>query len=323
MAEGEEVKNKQVLFRNYVDGFPKESDMYVSTENTIRLKLPQGSNGVLVKNLVLSCDPFLLILMRKSDHGGLFSCYTPDSPITGYGVAKILDSRNPKFKKGDLVWGITGFEEYSIITDAESLFKIEHTDVPLSYYTGILGMPGITAWAGFYEVSTPKKGETVFVSAASGAVGQLVGQFAKLMGCYVVGSAGSKQKQELKYFPEGIDIYFENVGGKMLEAAILNMRKHGRIALCGQISQYNLAEPEGVKNLMPVIHKGITMKGFMVLDYCTHYSKFLDILLPFIREGKIVYIEDVADGLEKTPAAFVGLFSGHNIGKQVIVVSRE
>ncbi|KAK2976088.1 hypothetical protein RJ640_009520 [Escallonia rubra] len=354
MAEREEVKNKQVLFKNYVDGFPKESDMYVSTENTIRLKLPQGSNGVLVKNLVLSCDPFLLLLMRKSDHGGLFSCYTPDSPITGYGVAKILDSGNPKFKKGDLVWGITGFEEYSIITDAESLFKIEHTDVPLSYYTGILGMPGITAWAGFYEVSTPKKGETVFVSAASGAVGQLVGQFAKLMGCYVVGSAGSKEKNisvlinhflvllicfngvsfvlvvdflivltVTRYFPEGIDIYFDNVGGKMLDAVILNMRKHGRIALCGQISQYNLAEPEGVKNLLPLIHKGITMKGFTVFDYYNHYSKFLDILLPFIREGKIVYIEDVAEGLEKTPAAFVGLFSGRNIGKQVIVVSRE
>ncbi|KAK2976086.1 hypothetical protein RJ640_009518 [Escallonia rubra] len=311
MAEGEEVKNKQVLFRNYINGFPKESDMCVSTENTIRLKLPQGSNGVLVKNLVLSCDPFLLFLMRKGSNG-LLSCYTPDSPITGYGVAKILDSGNPKFKKGDLVWGITGFEEYSIITDAESLFKIEHTDVPLSYYTGILGMPGITAWAGFYEVSTPKKGETVFVSAASGAVGQLVRQFAKLTGCYVVGSAGSKEKT----------FYFDNVGGKMLDAVILNMRKHGRIALCGQISQYNLVEPEGVKNLMHLI-QGITMKGFTVFDYYNQYSKFLDILLPFIREGKIVYIEDVAEGLEKSPAAFVGLFSGRNIGKQVIVVSCE
>ncbi|KAK2969576.1 hypothetical protein RJ640_003583 [Escallonia rubra] len=347
MAEGEEVKNKQVLFRNYIDGFPKESDMYISTENTIRLKLPQGSNGVLVKNLVLSCDPFMRLLMQKNDDSGLFGCYTPDSPITGYGVAKILDSGNPKFQKGDLVWGMTGFEEYSIITETESLYKIEHTDVPLSYYTGILGMPGITACAGFYEVSTPKKGETVFVSAASGAVGQLVGQLAKLMGCYVVGSAGSKEKVDLlknkfgfddafnykeehdltaalkRYFPEGIDIYFENVGGKMLDAAILNMRIHGRIAVCGLISQYNLAEPEGVKNLMPLIYKRITMKGFSAFDYLAHYSKFYDILLPLIREGKIVYIEDVAEGLEKTPAALVGLFSGRNIGKQVVVVSRE
>ncbi|KAK3028959.1 hypothetical protein RJ639_039986 [Escallonia herrerae] len=199
MAKAEKVKNKQVLFKNYIDGFPKESDMYISTENTIRLKLPQGSNGVLVKNLVLSCNPFMRLLMHKSDDNGLFglySCFTSllrilselaigisliaIKPITGYGVAKILDSGNAKFQKGDLVWGMTGFEEYGIIAETESLFKIEHTDVPLSYYTGIL--------------VHPKKGETVFVSAVSGAVGQLAGQLAKLMGCYVVGSAGSKEK---------------------------------------------------------------------------------------------------------------------------------
>ncbi|KAK3028958.1 hypothetical protein RJ639_039985 [Escallonia herrerae] len=126
-----------------------------------------------------------------------------------------------------------------------------------------------------------------------------------------------------EYFPEGIDIYFENVGGKMSDAVILNMRKHGRIAVCGLISQYNLPEPEGVKNVMPLIYKRITMKGFSAFDYLAHYTKFYDILLPFIREGKTVYIEDVAEGLEKTPAAVVGLYSGRNIGKQVIVVSRE
>ncbi|KAK3002526.1 hypothetical protein RJ639_022004 [Escallonia herrerae] len=225
------------------------------------------------------------------------SCVKNVQPITGYGVSKILDTGNANFQKGDLVWGMTAFEEYSIIAETESLFKIEHTDVPLSYYTGILGMSGITACAGFYEISTPKKGETIFVSAASGAVGQ--------------------------YFPEGIDIYFENVGGKTLDAAILNMRKLGRIAVCGLISQYNLAEPEGVKNLMPLIYKRVTIKGFSSFNYFSHYSKFLDILLAFIREGKMVYIEDIAEGLEKTPAALVGLFSGRNIGKQVMVVSRE
>ncbi|KAK2994590.1 hypothetical protein RJ640_016854 [Escallonia rubra] len=194
------------------------------------------------------------------------------------------------------------------------------------------------------SVRTPKEGETVFVSAASDAVGQLVGQLAKLMVCNVVGSSGCKAKKFLRptfywwlnhefdfltvltvtrYFPEGIAINFENVRGKTLDAVILNMRKNGRIALCGMISQYNLAEPEGVKILVPLIRKGITMNGFSSLDYLTRYSKFMDILLPFIREGKIVYIEDVAEGLEKTPAALVGLFSGRNIGKQVIVVSRE
>jgi len=258
-----------------------------------------------------------------------------------------VDSKHSDFKKGDLIWGSIGWEEYSLLTNPESLFKIEHTDVPLSYYTGILGMAGISAWAGFYEICSPKEGETVYVSAASGAVGQLVGQLAKLKGCYVVGSAGSKQKVDLlknklgfdeafnykeeldldvalkRYFPEGIDIYFENVGGKMLDAVLLNMKLHGRISVCGMISQYNLDEPEGIKNIMNLVLKRVRMEGFTAPDYYHLYSKFLETLLPPIREGKITYIEDFAQGLENSPSALVGLFSGLNIGKQVVVVSHE
>ncbi|KAF5942267.1 hypothetical protein HYC85_019909 [Camellia sinensis] len=234
-------------------------------------------------------------------------------PITGGGVARVLDSGHPSFKKGDLVWGRTGWEEYSIITEQESVFKIQNTDVPLSYYTGILGMPGMTAYVGFYEICSPKQGDYVFISAASGAVGQLVGQFAKLLGCYVVGSAGTKEKVDLlknkfgfdeafnykeedleaalkRYFPNGIDIYFENVGGKMLDAVLVNMRLNGRIAVCGMISQYNLEQPEGVHNLFCLITKRV--------------------------QGKITYVEDVAEGLESAPAALIGLFSGQNVGKQ-------
>ncbi|XP_056172584.1 2-alkenal reductase (NADP(+)-dependent)-like isoform X1 [Syzygium oleosum] len=268
-------------------------------------------------------------------------------PIAGYGVARVLESGHPNFQKGDLVWGITGWEEYSLITVPETCFKIEHTDVPLSYYTGLLGMPGMTAYAGFFEVCSPKKGETVFLSAASGAVGQLVGQFAKLLGCYVVGSAGSKEKVDLlknkfgfdnafnykeepdldaalkRCFPKGIDIYFENVGGKMLDAVLLNMKLNGRIAICGMISQYNLEQPEGVHNLMSLIMKRARMEGFIVSDYYHLYPKFLETVLPQIKEGKIVYVEDIAEGLENGPAALVGLFSGRNVGKQVVVVSRE
>ncbi|CAL5414218.1 unnamed protein product [Camellia sinensis] len=262
--------------------------MVVKT-GTIRLQLPEGSkNAILVKNLYLSCDPSMRGRMRKME----------DSyPIIGYGVARVLDSGHPNFKKGDLVWGMTGWEEYSVIKAPESVFKIQNTNVPLSYYIGILGMPGMTAYAGFYELCSPKQGEYVFVSAASGAVGQLVGQFAKLSGCYVVGSAGTKEKVDLlknkfgfdeafnykeevleaalkRYFPNGIDIYFENVGGKMLDAVLLNMRLRGRIAVCGMISQYNLEQPE-------------------------------------------------AEGLESAPVALIGLFAGHNVGKQVVVVARE
>ncbi|KAM7460858.1 hypothetical protein LguiA_028979 [Lonicera macranthoides] len=378
-----EVSNKQVILKDYVSGFPKESDMITKT-STISLKVPEGSKAVLVKNLYLSCDPYMRNRM-KNIQGSYVESFTPGSRITGYGVAKVLDSGDPNFKKGDLVWGGTGWEEYSLITATDQLFKIQHTDVPLSYYTGLLGMPGMTAYAGFYEVCSPKKGETVYVSAASGAVGQLVGQFAKLLGCYVVGSAGSKEKVSAlrivlyaicsssyksnsswlnylisvfaislsshkvdllknkfrfdeafnykeekdldaalkRYFPNGIDIYFENVGGKMLDAVLPNMRLHGRIAVCGMISQYNLEDPEGVHNLFCLIMKRVRMEGFVVVDYYHLYPKFLELVLPQIKGGKIVYVEDMAEGLESAPAALVGLFSGRNVGKQVVVVSRE
>ncbi|GMH29109.1 hypothetical protein Nepgr_030952 [Nepenthes gracilis] len=345
---GEEVSNKQVVLKDYVPGFPKESDLEVRTI-TIRLKIPEGSKAVLVKNLYLSCDPYLSMRMQKPepDRPSFVEPYKLGSPIIGFGVAKVLDSGHPNFKKGDLVWGTTEWEEYSLITSPEDLFKIEHTDVPLSYYTGILGMPGLTAYVGFHHICSPRKGDRVFVSAASGAVGQLVGQFAKLMDCYVVGSAGSKEKVDLlltkfgfdeafnykeeqdlnmalkRYFPEGIDIYFENVGGKMLDSVLLNMRIHGQISVCGMISQYALEQPEGVHNLLCILVKRIHMEGFIVLDHFDQYPKFLDTVLPLIREGKITYVEDIAEGLESASAALSGIFAGRNIGKQVVVVSRE
>ncbi|XVE80823.1 hypothetical protein DITRI_Ditri15bG0011500 [Diplodiscus trichospermus] len=196
MADGSDkevvVSNKQVVLKDHITGFPKESDMAIISNN-VKLKVPACSKAILVKNLYLSCDPYMLLLMRNQG-SEIFVPYTPGSLITGFGVAKVLDSGHPDFKEGDLVWGNTRWEEYSLLTETEGLFKIQHTDVPLSYYTGILGVPGFSAYAGFYEVCSPKKWEYVFVSAASGGVGQLVGQFAKLMGCYVVGSAGSKEK---------------------------------------------------------------------------------------------------------------------------------
>ncbi|KAJ0784201.1 putative oxidoreductase [Helianthus annuus] len=208
-------------------------------------------------------------------------------------------------------------------------------------------MPGLTAYVGFYEICAPKKGEYVFVSAASGAVGQLVGQFAKLSGCYVVGSAGTKEKVDLlknkfgfdeafnykeeqdldaalkRYFPDGIDIYFENVGGKMLEAVLSNMRINGRISVCGMISQYNLEQGEGVHNLSQLIAKDVRMQGFLVSRYFHKLPKYFEMIMPLIKQGKICYIEDFAEGLESAPAALVGLFSGRNVGKQVVVVARE
>ncbi|XP_058743406.1 2-alkenal reductase (NADP(+)-dependent)-like isoform X2 [Vicia villosa] len=342
-----QVNNKQVILNDYVTGFPKESDMTI-VDSTITLNIPEGSNDlVLLKNLYLSCDPYMRMLMSKPQGTANPLAYTPQSTIASRGVSKVLESGHEDYKEGDLVWGLTKWEEYSLIPAAQILLKIQHTDVPLSYYTGILGMPGLTAYAGFFEVGSPKKGENVFVSAASGAVGQLVGQFAKLHGCYVVGSAGTKEKVDLlknkfgydeafnykeeqdldaalkRYFPEGIDIYFENVGGKTLDAVLLNMRIHGRIPACGMISQYNLTQPEGVTNLAHLVYKRIRMEGFNSADFFHLYPKFLEFVLPHIREEKIVYVEDIAEGLENGPAALVGLFSGRNVGKQVLVIARE
>ncbi|KAF6140876.1 hypothetical protein GIB67_042289 [Kingdonia uniflora] len=328
----QEIVNRKIVLRDYVVGFPKESDLVLISNEKIKLVVPEGSeNGVLVKNLYLSCDSFMRDRMSKDC--SYISPFTPGEPLTGYGVAKVVDSRDPEFKAGDLVWGMTGWEDYSLITRKDPLIKIEHTDVPLSYYTRILGMPGMTAYIGFMEIGSPKKGEYVFVSGATGAVGQLVGQFAKLMGCYVVGSAGSKEKVDLLKNEFGFDevfnykeeqnleaalkrhhflvIYFENVGGKMLDAVLLNMRNHGRIAACSMISQ------EHVQNLILVVTKSIRMEGFVVFNYYQRYQEFLEFTMKYIKEGKIKFVEDKAEGLESGPAALLGLFTGRNIGKQI------
>ncbi|GAB4825743.1 hypothetical protein Ancab_008617 [Ancistrocladus abbreviatus] len=346
--EAKEVSNKQIVLRDYVNKFPKESDMELKITK-VNLKLPEGSDAVLLKNLYLSIDPFIRIRISKpSTRPGFSESYKLGLPIRGFGVAEVVDSGHPEFKKGDLVWGMTSWEEYTLITSVppEGFFKIEHTDVPLSYYTGILGMPGMTAYGGFLQLYTPKKGDRVFVSAAFGPVSQLVGQFAKLMGCYVVGSAGSSQKVDLlknklgfddafnykeepkldaalkRYFPGGIDICIENVGGKMLDAVILNMKVHGQIAVCGMISQYNLEQLECLQNLFCLIMNRIRLDGLIASDYYHLYPKYLEMVLPLIKEGKIVYAEDTVEGLESAPAALVGLFSGRNLGKQVVVVGR-
>ncbi|KFK35194.1 hypothetical protein AALP_AA5G252600 [Arabis alpina] len=331
------VSNKQVILRDYVKGFPKESDlMIVTASDTVEFKVKHGSAAILVKNLYLSCDPCMGIRMREPNHStlALIDSFVPGKPIAGIGVSKVIDSDDPAFEKGDFVWGMVDWEGYSTLNTA-GMFKIDvNINVPLSNYTGILGMIGLTAYAGFFEICSPKKGETVFVSAASGAVGQLVGQFAKLMGCYVVGSAGTKQKVDLllnklgfddafnykeepdldsalkRCFPKGIDIYFENVGGEMLDAVLLNMKTFGRIAVCGMISQYLLETRDRLQNLPDIIFKRIKMQGFTSIDYIDIFPKFLQFVLPYIKEGKLIYLEDIVQGLENGPSALVGLFTG-------------
>ncbi|EES01886.2 hypothetical protein SORBI_3003G384300 [Sorghum bicolor] len=343
------ARNRKVVLRGYIDRAPREDDMELVDGGALELRVPECAGGgpaVLVKNLYLSCDPYMRGRMRDFQ-GSYIPPFKPGSPIEGFGVGRVVDSTYPGLSAGDIVSGMTGWEDYSLITKPEQLTKIQQSDIPLSYHLGLLGMPGFTAYVGFYEICSPKKGEFVFVSAASGAVGQIVGQLAKLHGCYVVGSAGTNQKVELlkekfgfdaafnykeepdltaalkRYFPEGIDIYFENVGGPMLDAVLLNMRVHGRIAVCGMVSQHGVTAPAGIHNLFSFISKRIEMKGFIQSDYVHLFPQFVDDITKHYRDGKIVYVEDVSIGLESGPAAFVGLFSGKNVGKQVVRVSQD
>uniref|UniRef100_A0A0E0RF88 Enoyl reductase (ER) domain-containing protein n=1 Tax=Oryza rufipogon TaxID=4529 RepID=A0A0E0RF88_ORYRU len=317
------VSNKRVILKRYVTGLLSEDDMEVVTVEAPPLDVPTGSKGVVVKNLYVSCDPYM---RNRMTHHELPS-YIPDF-VPG--------------EAGDLVWGMTGWEEYTVINNPESLFKINHPELPLSYYTGILGMPGLTAYAGFFDVPKPKKGEYVFISGASGAVGQVVGQLAKITGCYVIGSAGYdekskfgfddafnyKKEQDLeaalrRYFPEGIDIYYENVGGKMLDAVLPNMSLGGRIVACGMISQYNLEQPEGVRNLYYIVTKRLRMEGFHVFDYYDRYYRFEEEMAGYLKEEKVSYVEDVVEGLDTAPAALIRLFTGRSVGKQLVAVARE
>ncbi|KAH7306421.1 hypothetical protein KP509_22G010700 [Ceratopteris richardii] len=341
MAEEIAVENISVCLRRYIkDQQPVESDMEI-VKSEVTLRLSEGTQDVLVQNLYLSPDPYMRNRMRE-----IFTSYLPPfepgKPIAGFGVAKVILSDHPDFQIGDIVTGIVSWEKYSVIKGGLGLRNVSHIDVPLSFHIGILGLPGLTAYAGFFEVCKPKKGEQVFVSAASGAVGQLVGQLAKLAGCRVVGSAGTDEKVELlmtrlgyddgfnykkeanlsealkRYFPEGIDIYFENVGGKMLEAVLDNLKVHARIAVCGMISQ-NLSEHgEGIRNLSQLIVKRAKMQGFLMTDYLHLQEEFTKFMLSHLKEKKIIFIEDVVDGIENAPHAFIRLLQGKNIGKQIV-----
>ncbi|KAL7103760.1 hypothetical protein ACP275_08G199700 [Erythranthe tilingii] len=349
------LSNKQIVLKNYIQGCPKESDFELRT-TPLSTEIPyiNGSkNAVLLKNLYLACDPYICHLLRpRTNSLFIHSPILPGSVVEGYGVAKVIkvSGNSDELKEGDYVWGITFWENYSWNFDPEKLLTKIHnnyTQLPLSYYAGILGMSGIAAYVGWNEICSPKRGETVYVSSAAGGVGHLVGQFAKMMGCYVVGSTSTNEKVDLlkkklgfddafnykegdlrsnlkRYFPKGIDIYFDNVGGQMLEEVLLQMNIHGRIAISGSISQYNLIGPsEGIRNMFSLIEKRLTMRGFVELDHKQIIPKYVDWVVKMLEEKKVIYVEDVSVGLESAASVFVGIFQGHNIGKQIIVVAKD
>ncbi|KAK9759723.1 hypothetical protein K7432_016987 [Basidiobolus ranarum] len=262
------------------------------------------------------------------------------------GVSEVIKSKNPEYKEGDIVTGMIGWENYTVISGGKDLRKIEgarESSIPLSYYLGVLGMPGMTAYAGLFKIGEPKEGETIFISAASGAVGQVVGQIAKVKGLRVVGTAGDDSKveyllKELKFdaafnykkvdldqalsesCPNGIDVYFENVGGKMLDTVLKHCNDFARIPVCGMISQYNrFSNPEPIYNIALVLSKRIRFQGFIVSEIAAEFaSQFSKDVPTWLKEGKMVYKEDKMEGIENAPEAFLRILRGENFGKQVV-----
>ncbi|KAF8034471.1 hypothetical protein BT93_C0702 [Corymbia citriodora subsp. variegata] len=345
-----EVANRYVTLKTYIEGAPEESDFELKT-SPLALLLDPASDEMIVKNLYVSIDPYQLNRMKRYSSsqkaGPGLEGITFGEEIKAYGVAKVVTSNNVEFEKGDVVVGFVTWAEYSKIRRNGVIRKLDPLGFPLSYHVGLFGYSGLAAYAGFFEICKPKQGEKVFVSAASGSVGNLVGQYAKLLGCYVVGCAGSKQKVELlkeklgfddafnykeetdlistlkRYFPNGIDIYFDNVGAEMLEAAVANMNTYGRVAVCGAISEYTDPGKRAAPNMSDVIYKRIKIQGFLAWDYMGISEDFISTTSDNLRSGKMHPLEDISNGVESIPSAFVGLFRGDNIGKRMVKITEE
>jgi NADPH-dependent curcumin reductase CurA len=348
------VQNKGVIFRQIPDGWPKPGQDLVIEDRPIDLdqKLDEGS--ILVKNYYASFDPYMRGRMREAGKKSYSPPFELGKPITNRSIFKVVKSNNDKFKEGEtlITRGISPIEEYSVLDkDAAAgcdKFENKHNLDP-KFFLGALGMPGLTAWSSFYEIGQPKKGETIFISAASGAVGQLVGQLAKHEGLKVIGSVGDDKKldfikSELNFddgfnyknekpadalarlAPNGIDIYYENVGGEQLEAAINAMNNFGRIVACGMISQYNCkpGEQYPIRNLMQIVAKRITMRGFIVGDENMgpkHTKEHQEKLQKWLADGTFKAKISVTEGIDNAVEGFIGMLEGKNFGKAVLQIA--
>ena len=317
-------------------GEPKPTDFEMAE---VEVEEP-GDGQVLVRNLVMSVDPYMR--GRMNDVESYVPPFQLGQPLDGGAVGEVVASGSDQHAVGDLVLHGLGWRDWAL--GPAKAFKVlpREDAVPPSAWLGVLGMPGLTAYAGLFEVAGMREGETVFVSGAAGAVGSLVGQLVKMRGGTVIGSAGSAEKvawlrEELGFdaafnykdgkvsrllreaAPDGIDVYFDNVGGDHLEAAIGSLKVHGRIAVCGMIALYNATEPPPApRNLSLFIGKRLTMRGLLVRDHGHLQPQFLDEVGGALREGRLTVRETVVDGLDNAPAAFLGLLRGQNTGKMVV-----
>ena len=326
------MENKRIVMASRPQGWVTEDNFRLETA-----PVPKPAEGeVLVKNLWLSLDPYMR--GRMSDAKSYVKGVDIGEVMVGQTVGEVIESRHPKLKKGDKVLTQLGWQLYGVAKDVN---RIEEGKAPLSYYLGCLGMPGMTAYFGLKEIGQPKAGETVVVSAASGAVGSVVGQLAKSWGARVVGIAGGPQKcayvkdelgfdaavdykagnlhRDLKEAcPRGIDVLFENVGGESLDTCLRLMNVFSRIIICGLIAEYNATEPYGYRNLRSILVNRIRMQGMIVFDWRERYGEGLKVLLTMVEQKKLKYRESVVEGLENAPRGLISLLKGGNFGKQLV-----
>lgn len=341
-AFGESAKNRRILLDSRPVGKP-------STENFRQdsVAIPQvGQGELLLRTRYLSLDPYMRGRMNAGE--SYADRVELGDVMVGGTVSEVVASNHPKFAKGELVSAFSGWQEYEL-SNGQGLMKLDPRITRPSYALGVLGMPGLTAYVGLLDIGEPKAGDTVVLAASTGAVGSVVGQIAKLKGCRVVGIAGAKEKcdyavKELGYdacvshydddmaeqlkeaCPKGIDVYFENVGGSSWEAVMPLLNNFARVPVCGLIAHYNQTElPPGPDRMSVlqgmILTRSIKMQGFIVSNYIHRIPDFIGDMSKWMGEGKIRYREDMVEGLENAPEAFLGLFKGANFGKLVVKVS--
>ncbi|QOY62731.1 NADP-dependent oxidoreductase [Lysobacter sp. H21R4] len=321
----------QVL--RYPDGIPREQDFGLDR----RPLAAPAAGEVVVRNHWLSLDPYLRPLL-----GGRYAIPRPErgAVVPGGAVGRVVESNAEHLGVGDWVVGDTGWCDFAVMSQ-DSLRRVDPDLAPPSTALGVLGIPGLTAWAGMHTIGRPQPGETVLVSTAAGAVGSVAGQLARLAGCRTVGIAGLEAKctvareafgfdecvshlspgfaEDLRAAcPDGIDVYFDNVGGPVLEAALSLLRPQARVVLCGLSSQYNQGGRPPGPNLGPVIAARATLQGLVVFDHLDRFNEFTDEVAPLVRGGSVQYRESVSEGLASAPAAFIAMMSGRNLGKSLV-----
>lgn len=332
-------KNLQILLARRPEGRVREQDFRL-----VESPLPQpGAGTLLVRNLYLSLDPYMRMRMNAG------KSYAPPVELgevmVGGTVGRVIESRHPQFAAGDIVTGRLGWQLYAL-SDGAGLRKVDMRGAPISTALGVVGMPGVTAWYGLLRIGEPKAGETVVVSAASGAVGSVVGQIAGIKACRAVGIAGGPEKcahviGDLGFdacvdyksdtfeadlaaaVPEGIDIYFENVGGRVLDAVLPLLNAYARIPFCGYISDYDAPGSYGVRNLRALLTSRARLQAFIVSEHTGIWPQALAELADWVVGGRLHYHESIAEGLATAPRAFIGMLEGRNLGKQLVRLAED